>query len=271
MDLQLQVIIDPELPPVVEGAVSFETGSLELGLHVYGPGRVGPLAAFFEDLISGAPMPLTFVMHRISGPHSVVAATLFFCRDVAVLPSTVGLVYVVDLAHRIGDAALAHADTELARFLRGLASYFPRGLSKREQGERLSTAMQWVRAYLTEGSLPNLGPRAEAVDVLDLGTNGFVLAQGEPTVGSWEALYRSGYLRGAVISPHADGDFRKVLVARKTRQVGFDLERAVPILDELERLSGGTPGWRLQGDYLYSPEDGTTILLKYLVEVLLRV
>jgi hypothetical protein len=268
--LQLQVVIDPDLPPVTEGAVSFETGALETGPLVYGPGRVGPLVAFFEDLVSGLPMPLVFAMHGVSGPHSVVAATLFLRRDLAIHPLTPSLVYAVDLVYRLGDPMLAHVEPDLSRFLRGMKSYFPGGLSKREQGGRLSTAVQWVSSYLTQGSLPNLGPQPESVGILDVGTNGFVLACGKPSVEGWETLYRNGYLKGAIVS-QSDGDYRQVLVARKTFGVGFDLERATTILNELETLSGSLPGWRLQGNYLYSPPDGSTILLTYLTEVLLRV
>jgi hypothetical protein len=165
---------------------------------------------------------------------------------------------------------LAHMDVDLSRFLRGLKSYFPSNLSKRDQGERLSTAVQWVVEYITQGTLPNLGPQPEAVEVLDVGSNGFVLARGNPSVESWETLCRQGHLKGAIIGA-TDGDFRKVLVARKSLAVGFDLERAVIILDEMERLSGSHPGWALQGDYLYSPPEGTTILLSYLTEVLVRI
>jgi hypothetical protein len=270
VSLQLQVVVDPELPPLVEGAVSFETGSTERRLHVYGPGAVGPLVAFFEDLIVGAPMPLVFATHKVAGPHTVVAATLFFCRELAIHPATPGLVYAVDLAHRFGDAMLAHVDADLARFLRGLHGYFPAGLSKRAQGERLATAMQWVRVYIVEGDLPNLGTRPEEVRVLDVGTNGFVLAETQtPSVEAWETLYRAGHIRGVVVGPQ-EGDFRTILCARKSSQVGFDLERIAPVLDELERLSGGEPGWSMVGNYLHSPAQGSAVLLSHILEVLLH-
>jgi hypothetical protein len=108
------------------------------------------------------------------------------------------------------------------------------------------------------------------VEVLDVGNNGFVLARGKPSVEGWEALFRNGYLKGAIIG-ESDGDYRWVLIARKSLAVGFDLERAVVILDEMERLSGSLPGWKISGNYLHSPPEGSTILLSYLTEVLIRV
>lgn len=259
-DLNLEIVIDPNLPPVVEGAVTFDTGAQGTGLHVY-----ATLLPFFEDLISGAPMPLRFAVHGISGAHTVIAATLFFSRDIALHPATPGLVYLADLAHRMGDPMLAHAPSDVARFFRGLKSLFPARLSKKEQGDRLVTAMQWVRAYVLEGSLPDLGPQSVAVQVLDVGTNGFVIAEGKASKGAWDTLFRTGHLRGFIIEPPGH-----VLAARKSVWATFDLEGAVPILNELENHSGGQAGWKIEGDYLASPPSGTSIPLKYLTEVFLR-
>lgn len=265
--LNLEITVDPTLPNVVEGAVSFETGSPTTSLHVYGPNR--PLLSFFEDLISGAPMPLLFATHKIAGPHTIVAATLFFCRDLAIHGATPGFVYLVDLAHHVGDTMLAHSPDDMARFLRGLSSFFPEGLSRQEQGQRLTSAMQWVRAYILEGTTPNLGPySSEYPKTLDTGTNGFVIAEGVASRLSWEQLFREGWLRGFVLEPGAGT--HHILAARKSHLVGFDLERAVPILDELETLSGNRPGWKVEGNYLASPPQGTTVEIKYITEVFLR-
>jgi len=273
--LQLEVLIDPELPPRVEEAVSFETGG-QKRLHVYGPPTIpgihqgGALLTFFEDLIAGAPMPLVFAMRRVTGSHAVTAAALFLDRTLVMCPATVGFVYIVDLVSRMGDSVLGHVEPSLAQFLRGLAAYFPDGLSKMEQGERLSTAIQWVRSYLLEGTLPNIGPVAPHVRVLDVGTNGFVLAS-TPRIGpeGWETLFRWGHLRGILLGDEDKG-LRPVLAARKGRQVGYDLERLVPLLDELEQLSGALPGWVVQGNYLSSPPDGSAVLLEHLIQVFLQ-
>lgn len=268
--IKLEVLIDPKLPPVVPGAVSFETGAERLGLHVYGPGRVGPLLSFYEDLISGAPMPLVFATKRVSGPHTVLAATLFFDRDLAIHPATPGVVYAVDAASRLGDTIFGHLEPSLSRFLRGVESYLPASLSKQEQGQRLATAMGWMRSYLVDGTLPSLGPVIPHVRVLDTGTNGFVVASSpRPGPEAWESLYRDGYLRGILVGEEAQG-LRPTLVARKSLQVGFDLERLVPIFNELEQFSGGMPWWQVRGNYLSPPLDGSTISLQYMIEVLLR-
>jgi len=269
--IKLEILIDPKLPPVVPGAVSFETGSETLALHVYGPGRVGPLLAFYEDLISGAPMPLVFATKRVSGPHTVLAATLFFDRYLAIHPATPGVVYSVDAASRLGDTIFGHLEPSLSRFLRGVALYFQPSMSRQEAGQRLATAMGWMRSYLVDGTLPSLGPVIPSIRVLDTGTNGFVLASSpRPGPEAWESLYRDGYLRGILIGDEESQGLRYVLAARKSFQVGFDLERLTPILNELEQLSGGMPSWSILGNYLASPPDGSTISLQYLVEVFLR-
>ena len=267
--LKLELTIDPSLPPCVEGAISFETGG-DPGRYVYGRGRPGPLLCFFEDLISGMPMPLIFATKRVSGPHTVIAAALFLDREIAVHPGAPALVYAVDLVHRLGDPMYAHLDPNLAQFLRGLAGFFSSGISKAEQGTRLATAVQWVRDYLATGDLPSIGTWVPYVRVLDVGTNGFVVATSRRVCReAWESLYRWGHLRGVLVGEEETG-LRPILAARKSLSVGFDLERFVPILDELEQLSGGGTGWALDGNYLASPRDGTTILVQHIVDVFLR-
>jgi len=261
--LNLEITLDPSLPCVVEGAVSYDMGAQSTGLHIYGP--PSPLVSFFEDLISGTSMPLRFATHRISNPHTVLAATLFFSRDIALHSSLPAMVYLVDLEYRKGEAMLAHAPSDLARFLRGLKSFFPAQLPKREQGERLVTAMQWVRAYVLEGTLPDMGPRQSSVQLLDVGSNGFVIAEGNTTKDTWDMLFRAGHLKGFVVSSRGE-----VIAARKSKAVGFDLEGAAPILDELERHSESKEGWILDGDYLRSPPSGSAITLQHLTEVFLR-
>lgn len=267
-ELRLEVIVDPALPPVVEGAVSFETGASELGLHVYGP--PSPLQAFYEDLISGAPMPLVFAAKGVSGPHTALAAALFMDRTLVLHPSTVGFVYLVDLYSRIGDAALAHTDPSVAHFLSGVRSVF-RTTSRDELGRQLSLAVNWFRDHLLEGSVPNLGGTQSVPDVLDVGSNGFVLAWAKaPSRLAWESLFRWGHLKGVLIGdPNKEG-FRDVIIARKTVKVGFELERVHVVLNELESLAGNTLKWNLEGNYLCSPFGGSAILIRHVVNVLVR-
>lgn len=282
-ELSFQVLIDPHLPPVVEGAVSFETGASRAQasdpkLFVYEhhgegfrPEDRGALTSFFEDLILGTPFPLVFATHRIGGLDTILAASLFLHRDLAIHPGMPGLVAAADLVHRRGHPYLGHVEPDLARFFQGLEGYFTGNFSKKELGERLTSAVQWVREYVIEGRLPDLGPRPQPVRVLEVGTNGFVLALAErPSVEAWVGLYRQGFLRGILIGPE-DGDFRQVVASRKSERVEFDLGRALVHLNELETLSGGASEWRLDGLYLFGPPVGTTILVSHLLEVLLRV
>lgn len=242
MDLRCDVIVDPSLPDKVSGSISFDTGA-DPGLHVYGVTHVGPLMSFYEDLIVGLPMPLTFATHRVNGPHTVVAAALFLDRQLALLASTPGFVYLVDLVCRFGDPMLAHADPQVARFIRGLYSNFPLHLTQQQQGNRLKTAVQWVRDYLLTGELPNLGAHSPEVTIQDRGSNGFVVAETKGnTVLAWETLFRLGFLKGFVV-----GD-RQVTAARKNVAVGFDLERLSVTLNQMQGHNG--MAWTLKGDYL---------------------
>lgn len=282
-ELSFQVLIDPHLPPLVEGAVSFETGAsraqtadpkllaYEHHGEGFGPGEVGALTRFFEDLILGTPFPLTFATHRVGGIDTILATALFLHRELAVHPGMPGLVAAADLVHRRGTPYLGHVEPDLARFFQGLEGYFLGSTSKKELGEKLTFGVQWVREYVLEGKLPDLGPRPQSVRVLDVGTNGFVLAGADhPSVETWVSLYRLGFLRGILIGPD-DGDFRQVVVSRKSDRVEFDLEKALLHLNEMETLAGGNPEWSLDGQYLFGPRVGTTILVSHLLGVLLRV
>lgn len=272
-DLTFQVLVDPAHPPLVEGAVSFELGPADRPKLAYnhGPEDPGALTTFFEDLVSGVPMPLTLAIRSVGGLDTILAVALFLHRELAIHPAMPGLVAAVDLIHRKGPPFYGHVEADLGRFLRGVSGFFPEGLSKEVRGERIGTAAQWVRAYLMEGTLPNIGPQPPRGRILDIGTNGFVLADAEKaSEEGWDDLYRKGFLRGVLLGP-PDGDFRTVVASKKGPQVEFDLNKAAMILNEVEALSGGEPGWEVKGLYLFSPPIGTTVQVSYLMEVFLRV
>lgn len=279
-DLKFQVIVDPGLPPIVEGALSFETGATkdQLGPGVYNhhgpdftPGDPGALTRLYEDLLLGTPLPLTFATHAVSGADSVLAIALFMNRDLAIIPATTGLVASVDLAHRWGGPLLAHVDPVLAAFLRSFSKFFPEGISKKERGERIGLSVQWIREYLIEGTLPNLGSALPEVRVLDIGSNSFVLAETtKPSPEAWETLFRAGHLRGVLVGAE-ENNLRSVIASRKHERAWPDMYQALMFLNDLEGLSGGDPEWAADGNYIRSPLVGTKILLTYLIEVFLRV
>lgn len=280
-ELSFQVVLDPTVQPVVKGAITFETGaslveSAEPFVYEHhGDGfdlhSKGALTKFYEDLLLGTALPLTFATTRVKDIDTLVAISLFLYRDLAIHPSTPGLVTTVDLIHRYGPTFLGHVEADLARFLRGVKDYFPVGLSKQEVGERLTTATQWVREYLVDGNLPNIGPLATKPRIIEVGTNGFVLAEArKPSVDAWGDLYRQGFLRGVMVGPPV-GDFRYVVASRKSERVEFSLEQALVHLNELERISAGDPSWRIEGNFLYSPSDGSLTLPSHLLGVFLRV
>ena len=276
------MVIDPTVPSLVKDAISFETGAsrteasepfvYEHHGEDFTSSDSGALTRFHEDLILGTPLPLTFATRSIGGIDTLVAIALFLHRDLAVHPGTPGLVTAVDLIHRRGAPFLGHVEVDFARFLRGLKDYFPPGASKQEVGERIATATQWVRDYVLDGNLPNIGPRVTKPRVIEVGTNGFVFAEAKkPSVDAWADLYRLGFLRGFIIGPE-DRDFRHVVASRKSDRVSFNLQQAEIHLNELERASGGDPSWKVaDGAFLLSPPDGSLILVSHMLGVFLRI
>ena len=279
-ELQFNVTIDPGQPALVEDTICFETGARidQVGPGVYehhGEGfdsrSTGALTRFFEDLICGTAFPLKFMTHGLRGPDTVLAITLFLNRDLALNPATVGLVYGVDLVHRFGPSMLAHLDPTIAGFLRSFNKFFPETQSKIEQGERLSTAVLWIRGFLIDERIPNIGQPLPEVRIIDIGTNGFVLAEtSKPSIEAWEALYRLGYLRGVLIGTPVE-DSTHILVSRKSERAWPNLPHCIPFLNDLDSISGGVPEWRSEGAYVYSPAVGTKILVSHLLEVFLRI
>jgi len=274
--------VDPTLPVIVPDAVSFETGASreqagDPSLFVYehhgagfGQADPGALTSFFEDLILGRPFPLLFATHRIRDLDTIFAMALFFDRTLAIHPAMPGVVAAVDIIHRRGLSMLGHIEPERGRFFRLLRSFFPEeGLSKRELGERLTTVVGWIRDHL-DGGGPVVGSWPK-VKVLDVGSNGFVLAEThDQLLGGWVELYRMGYLRGLLVSEEVDSR-RKVLVSRKSAYLDFNLFTAASVFNDMERAMGELPEWHTDGVWLWGPEQGTLILVTHMIELLRRV
>lgn len=276
-ELQFQVVIGSEYP---KDSVLFEVDSSpsQVGAGVYnhhGEGfdqfSTGALTRLFEDLVIGTKLPLTFSTKRVRAPDTILAISLFMNRDLLLLPATPGLVYGVDLAHRFGPQLLAHLDPIVSGFFKAFPRFFTPNLTNREVGERIATMVQWIREYLTEGKYPNLGGSAPEVRIIDVGSNGFVLADAlEVSLDAWEVLYREGYLRGVLLGPEVEGR-RRILASRKNERAWEGLSKAVPFLNEIEFLSNGLPEWKFEGDFLYSPSVGTRALISHLLKVFLGI
>lgn len=282
MDLEFRVIIEPKLEPVLENTLTFETGAsreqvADPALYAYehhgvefGQTDPGALTSFFEDLILGRPMPLTFATRSVKDIDTLFAIALFLHRDLAIAPAMPGLIAQVDLVHRRGLPVLGHVGPDLAAFFRLLRAYIPAGLSKSDMGERLATAVGWIRDCVLHGSFPTPGKPFAAARVLDVGSDGFVVAE---TAGdmleAWVTLFSRGHLRGLLVSER--GARRRVLIARKSHFCAFDIGLAARLLNEMESAMGEKPEWRVEGDWLWGPRAGTTIFVPHLVEVLVRV
>jgi hypothetical protein len=285
--MDLNVRIEKGLPALVPDAISFETGATKaqvedphvLAYEHHGPefsaSDRGALPSFYEDLILGRPMPLTLATTALHDIDTLTAIALFLHRDLATHPATTGFVYTVDFVHRLGFQALAHIETDLARFITVLRNQFPEnGLSQSQLSERITTSVGWIREYIHHGTFPTLGvaPNSD-VRVIDIGTTGFVLANTKGNLwDGWAELYRRGHLRGVLVREHTE-DRRQVLVARKSLWVPFNLTTASRVLNEMETAMGELPEWRTTSDELWleGPPEGTLILLQHLMAVLIRV
>jgi hypothetical protein len=285
MRLDFQLIVDPTFQGPVPNAVAFETGAsiaqlLESETPVYehhgpefGPIAPGALTRFFEDLLLGRPMPLTFAVRQIGDVDTVMAAALFMRRDLVTHPKAPGMVAGIDLVHRYGLTCLGHLDSDLGRFLGFLRGYLAKTLGKKETGTRLAQAIDWISGYMHNGTLPHSGVGWPSVRVVDRGTNGFVLAETDGSLlEGWVELYREGFLQGVLVGPVNGESRRKVVASKKSLFIPLDLGKAASILNEMERAMGELPEWRVEGAlWLHGSDDGTLILLRHLMEVLLRV
>ncbi len=271
-ELQFQVIIlDPKSERRVQGAVAFGDFEVQGNEGVVYP-KDG-LRAFFEDLIRGRPLPLTFVTNGVDTIGTLVALTVFLHRDLAILPSTVSVLASAELVDRYKHAGLAHVDRDLARFFAMLSQYLPSGMDRAEQETRLASAVGWIRQYILDGTLPALPHEPPMPRVIDRGTNGFVLAD-TPAWRSleegWVELFRQGFLRGVLFGRDRH-DRRAVMAARKSPYLAFDLRKAAEVLNEAERAMGEEPAWLATDLWLRGPDEGTLLLATAILEVLLRV
>jgi hypothetical protein len=267
-ELHLEVVIDPKLPRSVSDVVAI--GDFETASPYYAEGE---LPRFYADLAMGRPFPLKLVVRDIDSVSTLVSIVLFLRRDVALHPATASLVTAVYMFERLGVAGLAHIERDLARFLLVVSNFVPPKLSQKEQEERLKVVTTWISDYVLQGHLPVLPPEPLPPRILDHGTNGFVLAEAEegtPLDYSWISLFRSGFLRGALLSP-VKNDRRLVLVAKKSLWLTMDLHRAGEILNEAEKAMGESPAWKAEDLWLRGPPKGTLLLISMIVKVLTHV
>lgn len=273
-EIQLQVVIDEALPSKQEGPVvalgDFEPSETTF-VYRSDPDSPGEsaLQRFYRDLIFGRALPIKLVARDIQDIDEVLLLALFLDRKLAIQSSTASVVFAADLG-RFGPAGLAHIDRDLARFISFARTY----LGGREgRGDRIKTVVEWLQRYIQEGSLPGLPAESKPPRVLDVGTNGFVVAEADGTdlVEGWTELYRQGHLRGLLFGTTSPMGHRAILGARKSPFVEFSLERAADILNEAERAMGELPGWVGESLWLWGPEGGTLLLPTHIIEVLVRV
>jgi len=280
--VDFQVLVDPSLPPVVPDAISFETGTTpaqasDRDLYVYEhhsdgftAEHQGALTRYFEDLALVRRMPPIFATRSVRDVDTIFAITLFLNRDLVLVPGLVGRIAQIELAHRRGIAMLGHLDPYMVGFIRLLRGLFPDGLAKRELGVRINTACSWVRDIVTEGAFPAVA-QLPRVDVLERGSGGFVAAEtAGDLVEGWVVLFADGYTRGVIVGPEQSGR-RKVVAARKSAHVTFNISLAAKLLNDVETAMGEPPSWEVKADWLFGPSKGSLLTVPHMLEVFLRV
>lgn len=280
--MDLQVLVNPDVSGLVEDAICFETGltrkqAADPELYAYehhgkefSAVDPGALSMFYEDVILGRQMPTKFVTRSIN-IDTLFAITLFIHRDLATHPALPGLFASVDLAHRRGFQGFGHIDPDLTQFLLLIGTLFPKNALKQEEGKAMRSVITWIRDYITEGTSPAPGPKIPEVQILDTGTNGFVLGETKgPLLLAWIEMFRQGYLKGVLSGPEVNG-VRGVVAARKSVFVDFNLPKAASLLNEVEAAMGRDPGWKADELWLQCPDSGTCIPLAGMTEVFLRV
>lgn len=245
--LKLHVTLDPK----VEASPQ---------VHIY----EGGLEAFYFDLLAGKPYPLTLGVKAITGPETLLAITLWLHRDLLIYFSTPSVVAGFALAAKYPVWGLAHMERDLSRFIQFLRKY------PVTTQANVVAAVTLVKEFIF-GPLDNLPPEGQLPIIIDVGTNGFVLAKTSgDLVQGWVDLYRKGHLRGLLIGAEND-TYRQVLIARKSPWVPLNLEAAAQAFNAMEQAQGELAGWKVENDFLWGPPEGTSILVQHLMEVLLRV
>lgn len=262
---EFQVIIDPKLDRKVSGAVAFGDFEVEDGAGYPLEG----LPAFFYDLVRGRAVPTAFVARALT-PGLLVALTLFLHRDLTLRPAMLSLVASCGVVDRLGLAGVAHIDRDLARFFKLLVAYLPEKMGRKERQQKLETAVGWVRDYVLTGKLPALPAEPQPPRVLDVGSGGFVLAEGPALEDGWLELFRQGYLWGVLLGP-CKKDRRRVLAARKSPFPPFDPPKAAEVFNEAERAMGEPGEWVGEELWLWGPSGGTLLLPTQIVDVVIRI
>lgn len=264
-ELRFQIVLDKEIGRNVRGVVAFgdfETDDETLGTPIY-----KDVDTFFRDLIFGRPLPLTFAAKELETFGVILAIALFLHRDLAIHPDTPGFLACTNLADH-GIAGLAHIDRDLSSFFKFTRRYLA---SAKKPKDALETVVGWIRQYITDKQLPSLPPALTPPRVVDIGTDGFVLAtcQHESLAEGWEELFRMGYLRGLLLKSLPEARWQ-VLGARKSAYTLLDLGKAADALNEAETAMGEPPEWKVEGMWLIGPPDGTLIPVSALTKVLVR-
>lgn len=274
-ELQFQVVIDPKLERICEGVVAFGDFEVRDGDPI-GVAYSGdhPLLTFYQELVAGRAFPLTFATRSARSIETVAAVALFLHRDLAILPATSSFVFAVDLVARMGYGGLAHVDHHLGMFLHFLESYLPTDLGRTTEQDRLKTVVGWIRDYLVDGTFGALTRDPPMPRVLDVGSDGFVVAETASSKDmrlAWVELFCQGFLRGVLFNPNPKAGTHRVLAARKSRYLSLDLRRAAEALNEAEKAMGEPPEWEADDLWMSSPPGGTQLPPTAVINVLLRV
>lgn len=263
-DLKFQVVLDKNIEPKVKGVVAY--GAFETDDPSSTP-IYQDVDSFFRDLILGRPLPLTFAAKEVESFGVILAIALFLHRELAIHPDTPAFLACTNLADH-GIIGLAHMDRDLAALFKFMQSYMA---SATKPKAAIETVVGWIRGYILEKRLPALPPTPDPPRVIDIGTDGFVLATyGQSAlVNGWEELFRLGYLRGLLLEALPESRWR-ALGAKKSDYLRLDLTRAAEAFNEAEMAMAEPAEWQVYGNWLLGPEGGTLLTPSAMMKVLVR-
>lgn len=273
--MDIRVTIDPDLPTLLTEPVvawgNFDGTCAGLTIYAPIPGATA-LSRLYVDLICGRPLPLTFLTRSVRDLETAVAASIFLDRALCLHPLASTLVSAVELATHLQEGGLAHVERDLARLLVFIESYVRAPVTIRsEYGRKMQQVVTWLRGYAESGELPSMSRPQEPPEILDRGTNGFVLATASGSLADAVIeLYRWGHLRGVVFGA-VRGGFERVVAFKKSPYVRFDLQAAAAHLNSVEPSTGHPGPWKVERLLLTGPPKGTRIARADLIQTFVRV
>jgi len=218
----------------------------------------------WSDLVLGRPLPLELQIKSVTDLNSLCALAIFIDRELALNSRMSQLLASVQMVG-LGLAGIAHIPQDQAVFLLFLQAYLADsvGSSPNQMATRSQTALQWLRDYVLDGTVPNLRFFRPDLKILETKPNGFAVFSTDHSSNSEAVVeaFRMGFLSGVLYNRTS------VTIFRKSAYINLDLELLADRLLEDDLFKG----WHLSDDKNRLSTSRTDIspteLLTYLSEL----